>query len=286
MVTIHSLEDFERFNEFTIRPICYVYYKGTLSTNVAYVGYTTQHGYKYLKRHHKMKRIEDVLKQGYSIQIYTQYNEDSLIRLLNPSLNQIAGTGICGRTICRKYQISFGDLYRTTENTSLYKKRITKTPMEKYEDLSMRTRETSPYVVQIPMDIVLNIIEKQKYDQSLSIFYQNKYIQRLFRSKRVKETRFTKLFQILRYCKIHCLYLAYLMIHEVYLDHLLHHVDLHPNWIETFTHQDPYKKIHVDIVSGLKSRHYLTRSILENSSFEPNGGPSYYYRLALYLETI
>ncbi len=58
MVTIKRLEDFERFKECTISPICYVYYKGSLSTNVAYVGFTIQHGYKYLKRHHKMKRIE------------------------------------------------------------------------------------------------------------------------------------------------------------------------------------------------------------------------------------
>jgi hypothetical protein len=135
MVTIKTLEYFERFKEFTISPICYVYYKGYLSTNVAYVGFTTQHGYKYLKSHHKMKGIEAVLHQGYSIQIYTQYNEDSLIKLLKPSLNKIAGIGICGRTICRKYKITLGDLYRTTENVSLYKK-IVKTSMEKYEVLS------------------------------------------------------------------------------------------------------------------------------------------------------
>ncbi len=166
MVTIKNLEDFERFKEFTISPICYVYYKGYLSTNVAYVGFTTQHGYKYLKSHHKMKGIEAVLHQGYSIQIYTQYNEDSLIKLLKPSLNKIAGIGICGRTICRKYKITLGDLYRTTENVSLYKK-IVKTSMEKYDELFMKTRETSPYVIYIPMDLVLNIIEKHKDDQTI-----------------------------------------------------------------------------------------------------------------------
>ena len=72
-----------------------------------------------------------------------------------------------------------------------------KTPMEKYEDLFMKTRKTSPYVINIPMDIVLNIIEKQKYDQTIYTFYQNNYIRKLFRRKRVKEGRFNKLFQIL-----------------------------------------------------------------------------------------
>ena len=282
MVTIKSLEDFERFKEFTISPICYVYYKGYLSTHVAYVGFTTQHGYKYLKNHHKMKRIEDVLNQGYSIQIYTQYNEDSLIKLLKPSLNKIAGIGICGRTICRNYKLTLGDLYRTTENVSLYKRKISKTPMENYNDLSMKTIETSPYVIKIPMDIVLNILEKYKYDQTiLPTFYRNTHIQTLFRSKRTKEKMFTHLFQILRYCKLHCLYLAYVMIHEVYLENISIHVDLYPTWIDKFRHLDNYKKIHVDIVSRLKERQYLTRSILENPSFELNRGPSYYYRLAL-----
>lgn len=49
MVTIKSIDDFIKFKDFTTRPICYVYYKETL-LNAYYVGFTTQHGYHYLKK--------------------------------------------------------------------------------------------------------------------------------------------------------------------------------------------------------------------------------------------
>jgi len=277
MVLIKSLEDFELFKEFHVKPICYVYYKDSLALNVHYVGFTTQHGYKYLKIHHKMKRIEDVLNHGYSIQIYTKYNEDSLIKLLKPSLNKAAGSGICGR--------EFGN----TENVYLYKKKLEKTLHEKYYESSMKTFvETNHYVIQIPMDIVYSIIEKekQKYEPNeiLQSFYQNTYIVQLMCTKYKKVgPLFTNLFQILKYCKIHCLYESYVIIHNVYLENLLNHVDLYPAWIEAFKHFDNYQKIHCDIVSRLKENHYLTNSILDykNKLFELNRGPSYYYRLAI-----
>lgn len=287
---IKSLEDFELFKELPIQPICYVYYKGSPSLNTHYVGFTTQHGYKYLKRHHKMKRIEDVLNQGYSIHIYTKYNENYLINLLRPSLNKIAGIGICGRGLWIKYKITLGELFRTTENVYLYKKQLAKTSMEKYNDSFMKTPETNNYIIQIPIDIVFNILEKekQKYEQSNDIsqtFYQNTYIIQLMRTKyRTVDPLFTVLFHILRFCKIHCLYGSYQIIHEVYLENLLHHVELYPVWNERFKQSDNYQTIHIDIVSKLKEKHYLTNSILDykNKSFEFNRGPSYYYRQALF----
>jgi len=274
MVTIKNLEDFERFKEFTISPICYVYYKGSLSTNVTYVGFTTQHGYKYLKRHHKMKRIEDVLNQGYSIQIYTKYNENSLIKFFKPSLNQIAGIGICGRTIGRGNLRSVGEICTKRYGSNRFTKAYFRKPIE------------TSHVFAIPIDLVFSIIEKlkPKQDNILSLYQDTVHH---FKFKKISIPILSTLFQILRYCKIHCLYLAYVMIHEVYLENLLHHVDLYPNWLERFKHPDQYKKIHVDIVSRLKERQYLTRSIMENPTFELNRGPSYYYRLALAsLETI
>jgi hypothetical protein len=56
MVTIKTIDDYEQFKNFKIKPLCYVYYKNTL-LNSYYVGYTIQDGYKYLKSHHKMKNI-------------------------------------------------------------------------------------------------------------------------------------------------------------------------------------------------------------------------------------
>jgi hypothetical protein len=227
----------------------------------------------------KMKRIEDVLNHGYSIQIYTKYNEDSLIKLLKPSLNKVAGSGICGR--------EFGN----TENVYLYKKKIEKTLHEKYYESSMKTFvETNNYVIQLPMDIVYSIIEKekQKYEPNeiLQSFYQNTYIVQLMCTKYKKVgPLFTNLFQILKYCKIHCLYFSYVLIHKVYLENVLNHVELYSAWLEAFKHFDNYQKIHCEIVSTLKENHYLTNSILDykNQSFELNRGPSYYYRQALSL---
>lgn len=278
---IKSLEDFELFKEFPIQPICYVYYKGSLALNATYVGFTTQHSYKYLKRHHKMKKIEDVLNQGYSIQIYTKYNENSLIKFLKPTLNQIAGIGICGRNIVRGKIRSVGEVFMSSYNLYRIKKSGTKS-VTKY----VKTN----YVIKIPMDIVFNIIEKekQKYVQPnhiLYTFYQNEYITTLFCTKyRMVDPLFTHLFQILKYCKIHCLYGSYQIIHEVYLENLLNHVLMYPEWIEPFKQSDNYQTIHIDIVSKLKEKHYLTNSILDykNQSFEFNRGPSYYYRQALF----
>lgn len=282
MVLIKSLEDFELFKEFLIQPICYVYYKGSLSLNAHYVGFTTHHGYKYLKRHHKMKKIQDVLNQGYLIQIYTKYDEDLLIKLLKPTENKKGGTGICGRKFIRSYILSVGEVFGNTErvypskNKSLWS--IKKSP------------ETDHYIIKIPMDIVLHIIEKEKQkhkDEPIGIlqrFYQNKYIIELMCTKYQRVDKlFTHLFQILKYCKINCLYLSYLIIHEIYLENLLTHVDVYPAWKDPFKLSENYKKIHCDILSRLKENHYLTSSILDykNKLFEISKGPSYYYRQAI-----
>ena len=165
---IKCLEDFELFKDFPIQPICYVYYKGSLALNAHYVGFTTQHGYKYLKRHHKMKKIDDVLNQGYSIQIYTKYNENSLIKFFKPTLNKGSGTAKCGRNIGGGNLSIVGEICVSLNNLFLYKNYLKK---------SVETN----YVVTIPMDIVFNILEKekQKYDQPNTIlhtFYQNEYI--------------------------------------------------------------------------------------------------------------
>jgi hypothetical protein len=236
-----------------------------------------------------MKKIEDVLKQGYSIQIYTKYNEKFLINLLKPSLNKIAGSGICGRGFKINYMLTMGDIFGTTENFYIYKKKLVNTTIEKYNESTMKSFVETNYVITIPMDIVLNILEKEKkkYENLNSIlhtFYQNEYIIMLFYSKYQKvDPLFTCLLQILTYCKIHCIYWSYLIIHEVYLENLLTHVDLHPLWNERFKHFDNYLKLHCDIVSRLKDNHYVTKSILyyKNKLFEKKLGPSYCYRKAL-----
>jgi hypothetical protein len=268
MVLIKSLEDFELFKEFPVQPICYVYYKDSLALNAHYVGFTTQHGYKYLKRHHKMKKIEDVLNEGYFIQIYTKYNENSLIKFFKPTLNQIAGSGICGRVMGRGNLRSVGVLFRRSK---------------RFRTSNFYRPVMRPYIFSLPINLVFIIIEEIKHKLGKeSIVCHNETILQL-KNKKITIPMLMNLFQILKYCKIHCLYDSYVIIHQVYLENLLNHVQMHPQWIEVFKHSKNYQYIHDVIVSRLKENHYLTNSILDykNYSFELNKGPSYYYRHAL-----
>ena len=131
----------------------------------------------------------------------------------------------------------------------------------KYKNISI---ETNHYVIKLPMDIVYHIIEKEKQKRKddpigiLQTFYQNKYIIELMCTKyQTVDPLFTHLFQILKYCKINCLYLSYVIIHEIYLENMLNHVDLYPAWRDPFKLSENYKKIHCDILSRLKENHYL-----------------------------
>ena len=103
-LTIKTINDIDKLKLYALnnprQPLCYVYYKNNLLyPNVYYVGFTTQNCYKYLKNHHKIKKITDRLNNGFSIQIYTKYNENDLITLFKPKLNIAKGNGKCGRSI-------------------------------------------------------------------------------------------------------------------------------------------------------------------------------------------
>jgi hypothetical protein len=174
MVTIKSIDDFIKFKEFTTRPICYVYYKETL-LNTYYVGFTTQHGYHYLKNHHKMKKIKDAIKNGFSIQIYTKYNEDSLIKILKPKLNIVKGTGICGRHInyvdlksvgevismC-KFKLTYEDKKREYHIQNTIYKKIYKNIYSNYHTLWDNLFKNKNQFVSIHSDMIKYLIEKCK----------------------------------------------------------------------------------------------------------------------------
>ena len=168
MVTIKTIDDFIKFKDFAISPICYVYYKESL-LNAYYVGFTTQHAYYYLRNHHKMKKIKDVINNGYSIQVYTKYNEDSLIKLFKPKLNIIKGTGICGRIIKRDNTIYLGEIIVCKTIRPPYKKRqiynqIYKGLYSLYDTLWDNLFKNKNEFVSIAIDskIVKYLIEKEK----------------------------------------------------------------------------------------------------------------------------
>jgi len=274
MVTIKTIDDFIKFKEFTIRPICYVYYKESL-LNAYYVGFTTQHAYYYLRNHHKMKKIKDVINNGYSIQIYTKYNENSLINLFKPKLNMIKGTGICGRNIKRKLIISVGEIIVSKKKRPPYKK------IDKYKNL-YSIHETlwddlfknKKEFVSIHYDMVKYLIEKEKdkenkYEKYNKIINNEVFIKSFnnYRSDKSKEL-LDGICLILKFCKIPMLYASYIIIHEVYLNNLktlLQEKNIDKETLETnrnewyylFHYMDNYIKIHNEIIKILKLNNYL-----------------------------
>ena len=211
MKPIHTIEELEQYKECDrkhkargFQTICYVYYKGSLSTAVYYVGFTTQNIYHYLFQHHKMKSIKARFKEGFSIQLYKTFTENSLIQLLKPSLNKIRGKRSYGRTM------GGGDMRFVGEVFQPFKKPET----------------NKPSVPCLTIDFVFIYLEKaktnplyQKENTFLYSFMQHEAIQEI--SKKKPDFLLPFLY-ILEYCKISCLFQAYVSVHEVYLDHAIH----------------------------------------------------------------
>jgi hypothetical protein len=301
MVTIKSIDDFIKFKEFTTSPLCYVYYKESL-LNAYYVGFTTQQGYYYLRNHHKMKRINDAIKNGFSIQIYTKYNEDSLIKLFKPKLNIIKGTGICGRIIKRECTISLGEIICKTIQP-LYKKRqidkgIYKGLYSIYDTLWDNLFKNNNDFVSIHSDIVKYVIEKEKikeenkkYNEIYNQFINDEIIIKLFKFKDKSIELLNGVCSILRFCKIPMLYASYIIIHEIYLNNfktLLEENNINKETIETnrndwyysFHSMNNYIKICNDIIKILKLNNCLI-NINENNIKKIIRELSYLYRIAI-----
>jgi hypothetical protein len=285
MVTIKSIDDFIKFKEFTTSPICYVYYKESL-TNAYYVGFTTQQGYYYLRNHHKMKKIKDVINNGFSVQIYTKYNEDSLIKLFKPKLNIQKGTGICGRNIKKEQIISVGDIISMVKNNSIYEnktlfykntvyRKIYKNIYPTYYSVWDNLFKNKNEFVSIDSKIVKYVIEKEKLKEENKIFNQN-YNQiinnELFINTFNKYDKTNNLFNsicsILKFCKIPMLYASYILIHEVYLNNfkiLLEENNINKETLETnrnewyylFDSMNNYIKIHNELIHILNFNNYL-----------------------------
>ena len=307
MVTIKTIDDFIEFKKFTTTPICYVYYKESL-LNAYYVGFTTQHAYYYLRNHHKMKQIKDIIKNGFSIQIYTKYNEDSLIKILKPKLNIQKGTGICGRNInyvdlkyvgevisMTKLNLSYKDkgIQYHIENT-IYKKNyknIYSSCNIIWDNLFKDNK-----CVSINFDMVKYIIEKEKLKEKNN--YNEKYNQiindevfiKIFKYKDKSSELLNGVCSILRFCKIPMLYASYIMIYEVYLNNLKTLLDENNineitetninEWYYLFHSMNNYIKIHNELIQMLKTNNYLI-DINENNIKKIMRELSYSYRIAI-----
>jgi hypothetical protein len=274
MVTIKSIDDFIKFKDFNTKPLCYVYYKESL-LNSYYVGFTTQQGYYYLRNHHKMKHINDAIKNGFSIQIYTKYNEDSLIKLFKPKLNMIKGTGICGRNIRNKKIKYIGEIISMVENINSYKKRQIKDKNNSIYVVWDNLFKNKNEFVSIDSNMVNYFIEKEKLKEENKMFNQtyneiinNQLIIKLFKYKDKSSELLNGLCSILRFCKIPMLYASYIIIHEVYLNNLktlleennINKETLETNrneWYYLFHSINNYIKIYNKLIQILKSNNYL-----------------------------
>lgn len=306
MVTIKTIDDFIKFKEFTTRPICYVYYKESL-LNAYYVGFTTQHAYYYLRNHHKMKKIKDVIHNGYSIQIYTKYNEESLIKLLKPKLNIEKGNGICGRDTNYVDLKSLGEVISMVKNEITYKDKyifykihntIYKQNYKKlysinetvWDDLFKNKND----FVSIHSDMVKYLIEKSKgkenkYNEKYNEIIHNEVFIKSFNNYRCDKSKelLDGLCSILRLCKIPNLYESYVLIHEIYLNNLNsilkeNNIDiiLRNEWYSLFHSINNYKKLFNKLIETLKINNCLIH-IHENNIKKIICNLCYLYRIAI-----
>ena len=305
MVTIKTINDFIEFKKYTTTPICYVYYKESL-LNAYYVGFTTQHAYYYLRNHHKMKQIKDIIKNGFSIQIYTKYNEDSLIKILKPKLNIQKGTGICGRNInyvdlksvgeiismC-KINLTYNDKRIQYQIENTFYKKIYTNLYSSYNIVWDNLFKNNNKCVSINFNMVKYIIEKEKIkekNQKYNTIINDELFMKIKTDdyEKVKSSSLINgLSLILRFCKIPMLYTSYVIIHEVYLNNLKllleqqnineENLILNRNeWYILFHSIDNYKKLYKQIIEKLKLNNYMITNI-ENIIYEL----PYLYRLAI-----
>jgi hypothetical protein len=304
MVTIKSIDDFIKFKEFTTTPLCYVYYKESL-LNAYYVGFTTQQGYYYLRNHHKMKKIKDIINNGFSIQIYTKYDEDTLIKLFKPKLNILKGRGICGRQInyvdlkhvgevisMAKIKLSYKDKKREYHiQKSIYKK-INKHIYSIYDTLWDNLFKNKNDFVSIHSDIIKYLIEKEKIkEENQTCIINNELFIKIFKYKDKSSILMNDLCSILKFCKITMLYECCILIHKIYLNNLnsvleennINKETLETNrneWYNLFHSMNNYIKIYNKIIENLKSNNCFI-NINKNNIKKIIIYSPYLYRLAI-----
>jgi hypothetical protein len=205
-----------------------------------------------------MKSIIARFKEGFSIQLYKLYTEYSLIKLLKPTLNKAAGKRNHGRTM------GGGDLRFVGEVFQPFKKSET----------------NKPSFPCLTIDFVFLYLEKaktnplyQKENTFMYSFMDHAPIQEI---KEDDPEFLLPFLDILEYCKISCLFPAFVSIHEVFLKHALQARS--PSEMDTVP-------IYQDIIDLFIRRSFLTNSIMQykekcnNTSSEL----SYDYRNALLL---
>ena len=264
-LTIKTINDIDKLKIYATyhpnQPLCYVYYKNNLLyPNVYYVGFTTTNCYKYLKNHHKMKRIIDRINNGYCIQIYTKYNENDLITLFEPRLNIACGTGKCGRCIGGGTLKTVGEI---TYNNYFTNKKFNKKRNNKCDDYNVIwdnlfvNKELDVY---INFNIVLYIIDQNKIKNNHTFDNDNELFNKIIKMHKYYNIKnpfvLNDLLSILQFCKINCVFNAYLVINFIYKKYI-YSINYSKKSLLLFNDIDNVLNVYKEIIKELSNNNYF-----------------------------
>ena len=264
-LTIKTINDIDKLKLYATyhpnQPLCYVYYKNNLLyPNVYYVGFTTTNCYKYLRNHHKMKRIIDRINNGYCIQIYTKYNENDLITFLEPRLNIAWGTGKCGRCIGGGKLKTLGEI---TDHKYLNNYIKPNKKWNKYDVIWDNLFINKDLDVYINFNIVLYIIDQNKIkniNKEIDIVNEMLFNEIIIKNKKYKIKQpfiLNDLLSILKFCKINCVYNAYNIICSIYKKSILLLINDSKKSLLLFNDTENIINVYKDIIKELSNNKYF-----------------------------
>ena len=262
-LTIKTINDIDKLKLFAInnprQPLCYVYYKNNLLyKNVYYVGFTTQNCYKYLKNHHKMKKITDRLNNGFSIQIYLKYNENDLINFFEPWYNIIiSGIGKCGRSIGGGTLKTVGEITDNKYFTIKDNDKKFNNNCDNYAIIWDNLFINKELDVCINFKIVMHIIEQHKH----KFKNDNELFNKLFKMHKYYNIKnpfvLNDLLSILQFCKITCLFNAYMIINTIYKKYIYDVIDYSKQSLLLFNEPNNVLNVYKQIITELSNTNYI-----------------------------
>jgi hypothetical protein len=266
-LTIKTIHDIDKLKLYATnnprQPLCYVYYKNNLLfKNVYYVGFTTQDCYKYLKNHHKIKNLIDRLNNGFSIQIYTKYNENDLINFFDPWYNIIiSGIGKCGRSIGGGTLQTVGEITDSKyfKINKQNKKIINK--CDQYNVIWDNLFINKELDVFINFNIVMHIIEQNKTKSNYKFKNDNILFNQIIITHNLYNIKnpfvFNDLLSILQFCKITCLFNAYMIINTIYKKYIYDVIDYSKQSLLLFNEPNNVLNVYKQILTELSNNNYI-----------------------------
>jgi hypothetical protein len=261
-LTIKTINDIDKLKIYAThhpnQPLCYVYYKNNLLyPNVYYVGYTTTNCYKYLRNHHKMKRIIDRINNGYCIQIYTKYNENDLITFFEPRLNIAYGNGICGRRIGGGKLKTVGEI---TDHNYLNNYIKPNKHCNNYDVIWDNLFINKELDVYINFNIVLYIIDQNKIKIKHTFDNDNELFNKIIKMHKYYNIKnpfvLNDLLSILQFCNINCVFNAYMIITSIYKKYI-YTITYSKHSLLLFNNTENVLNVYKEIIIELSNNKYF-----------------------------